>query len=184
MRYYFIFFHLRGLFFWTSKNTHLQRHLISYENCIFFVPAPWTVRNSTFCPIKRAFYGWAWTPSTVERWWIPISMASQVAAKWKCIENDNIYLQRCSLPVSLGAFTSFLHLVSPHAGSLVCGNSAAALHSTSWPAENTWKQFSFNQVHRKGSSDANLSNATILFTQNASPLHLSPLYWFFMSRMK
>lgn len=36
-------------------------------------------------------------------------------------------------------------------------------HSTSLPAESTWKQFSFNQVHHKRPSDANLNSNTVVF---------------------
>lgn len=36
-------------------------------------------------------------------------------------------------------------------------------HSTSQPAESTLNQYSFNQVHYKGPSDANLSNTTVQF---------------------
>lgn len=97
---------------------------------------------------------------------------SEVVCKWKPIENDNSWniappCRQCLPSLSPGGFKVFLHLVSsPRKSSLWNSTSAAAQehsHSTSQPAESTWKQFSFNQVHYKGPSDANLSNTTILF---------------------
>lgn len=64
--------------------------------------------------------------------------------------------------LSSGAFTAFLHLVSSPWKPSLWNSTQELSHSTSQPAESTWKQFSFNQVHYKGPSDANLSNTTIL----------------------
>lgn len=97
-----------------------------------------------------------------------------MAFKWKCSENDNGNNTAAPCHECASAFFVLRHfpkhffILFSHPESVVCKTPPALhiraySHSTSQPAESTWKQFSFNQVHYKGPSDANLSNTTILF---------------------
>lgn len=116
--------------------------------------------------------------------------------KWKCIENDNSGniappCHQCLHILCLAAVSKHFFILFPHPQSLVCETLPSRgtqehSHSTSQPAESTWKQFSFNQVHYKGPSDANLSNTTILRPPVFSQLHLSlsTLYWFLHERLE
>lgn len=100
--------------------------------------------------------------------------AAEMAFKWKCSENDNGNNTAAPCHECASAFFVLRHfpkhffILFSHPESVVCKTPPALhiraySHSTSQPAESTWKQFSFNQVHYKGPSDANLSNTTILF---------------------
>lgn len=124
----------------------------------------------------NSFHGGAWAVGGIT--------FPDIIWKWKRIENDNScniapLCHQCPATLCLqGTFGAFLHLVSPPPTNSLWNPTSAAhqqhSHSTSRPAESTWKQFSFNQVHYKRPSDANLSS--VFFP----PLSLL-IYWFFMS---
>lgn len=115
-----------------------------------------------------------------------ISMALDESCKWQRTEIDNRSniappCHQCFHILCPRAVSEHFFILFPPPASLVC-ETPPSLHTRAHPlnlqpAESTWKQFSFNQVHYKSPSDANLSNTTILFfCFFFSQLH--PLYWF------
>lgn len=100
-----------------------------------------------------------------------ISMAMDESCKWQRTETDNRSniappCHQCFHILCPRAVSECFFILFPPPASLVC-ETPPSLHTRAHPlnlqpAESTWKQFSFNQVHYKSPSDANLSNTTIL----------------------
>lgn len=119
-----------------------------------------------------------------------ISMAMDESCKWQRTETDNRSniappCHQCFHILCPRAVSEHFFILFPPPASLVC-ETPPSLHTRAHPlnlqpAESTWKQFSFNQVHYKSPSDANLSNTTILFFCFFPP---APSIDFFMSNMK